>query len=223
MELVELDELQQAFRDKALEDRDVAAGVLLIKVAERRATLLGLNAPIGHAVQVIQHDPPNKPTSTERIAALIDRILTTFRLLGDWTRVSGVPTSKEYRHRWRRVSVPHDEPAINDNRLARHVVRVAASEKAHDASHVLGSFGSAERDKRGSPLPGFTGLPALDLAPLGVDLPPHWCIDRTGTDTIRSDPVCRQRLRRGAGNADNTGFTGCVMSHVRVTASVGGD
>jgi hypothetical protein len=23
---------------------------------------------------VIQHDPPNKPTSTERIAALIDRI-----------------------------------------------------------------------------------------------------------------------------------------------------
>jgi len=74
MELVELDELQQAFRDKALEDRDVAAGVLLIKVAERRATLLGLNAPIGHAVQVIQHDPPNKPTSTERIAALIGRI-----------------------------------------------------------------------------------------------------------------------------------------------------
>ena len=71
---MELDELQQAFRDKALEDRDVAAGVLLIKVAERRATLLGLNAPIGHAVQVIQHDPPNKPTSTERIRAAIDRI-----------------------------------------------------------------------------------------------------------------------------------------------------
>jgi DNA-binding transcriptional MerR regulator len=74
MELVELDELQQAFRDKALEDRDVAAGVLLIKVAERRATLLGLNAPIGHAVQVIQHEPENKPTSTERLRAAIDRI-----------------------------------------------------------------------------------------------------------------------------------------------------
>jgi hypothetical protein len=57
MELVELDELQQAFRNKALEDQDVAAGALLIKVAERRATLLGLNAPIGHAVQVIQHEP----------------------------------------------------------------------------------------------------------------------------------------------------------------------
>jgi DNA-binding transcriptional MerR regulator len=43
-------------------------------IAERRATLLGLNAPIGHAVQVIQHEPGNKPTSTERIRAAIDRI-----------------------------------------------------------------------------------------------------------------------------------------------------
>jgi hypothetical protein len=69
LELLRLDELEEAFRDKAIVDRDVAAGVLLVKVAERRATLLGMNAPIGHAVQVIQHDPPNKPTSTERIAA----------------------------------------------------------------------------------------------------------------------------------------------------------
>src|SRR5215813_3857166 len=74
LQLLQLDELEIAFREKALMDRDVAAGVLLIKVAERRATLLGLNAPIGHAVQVIQHDPPNKPSSTERIAALVDRI-----------------------------------------------------------------------------------------------------------------------------------------------------
>jgi hypothetical protein len=34
-------------------------------------------------------------------------------------------------------------------------------------------------------------LPTLDPAPFAVDLPPHWCIDRTGTDTVRSDPVCR--------------------------------
>src|SRR5215467_4132109 len=74
MQLLQLDELEVAFRDKAIRDHDVAAGVLLVKVAERRATLLGLNAPIGHAVQVIQHDLPNKPTSTERIRAAIDRI-----------------------------------------------------------------------------------------------------------------------------------------------------
>ena len=32
MELVELDELQQAFREKALVDRDVPSGVLLVKI-----------------------------------------------------------------------------------------------------------------------------------------------------------------------------------------------
>src|SRR6516164_3596569 len=32
------------------------------------------NPPLGHAVQVIQHEPPNKPTSTERLRAAIDRI-----------------------------------------------------------------------------------------------------------------------------------------------------
>ena len=74
MELVELDELQQAFRDKALKDKDVASATLLVKVAERRATLLGLNPPLGHAVQVVQHEP-NKPTSTERIRAVLDQLI----------------------------------------------------------------------------------------------------------------------------------------------------
>jgi hypothetical protein len=67
VELLHLDELEEAFRKKALVDHDVAAGALLVKVAERRATLLGMNAPLGHAVQVIQHEPENKPTSTDRI------------------------------------------------------------------------------------------------------------------------------------------------------------
>jgi len=66
-------QLQQAFRSKALVDRDVAAGALLVKVAERRATLLGLNPPIGHAVAVIQQ-PTEQPNSTDRILAVLDRI-----------------------------------------------------------------------------------------------------------------------------------------------------
>jgi hypothetical protein len=74
LELMRLDQLEMAFESKAIREGDVAAGALLVKIAERRATLLGLNAPIGHAVQVIQHDLPNKPTSTERIRAAIDRI-----------------------------------------------------------------------------------------------------------------------------------------------------
>jgi hypothetical protein len=74
LELLRLDELEEAFRDKAIVDRDVASGALLVRIAERRATLLGLNPPLGHAVQVIQHEPPNKPTSTEHLRAAIDRI-----------------------------------------------------------------------------------------------------------------------------------------------------
>ena len=67
MELIELDQLQQAFRAKALDS-------LLLKVAERHATLLGMNAPQGHAVQIIQHEPAAAQTSTEKIRAAIDRI-----------------------------------------------------------------------------------------------------------------------------------------------------
>ena len=74
LELLRLDELEEAFRDKAIVDRDVASGALLVRIAERRATLLGLNPPLGHAVQVIQHEPENKPSSTERLRAAIDRV-----------------------------------------------------------------------------------------------------------------------------------------------------
>src|SRR5262249_18398258 len=68
LELIELD--QQAFR----EDRDVGSGLLRLKVAERRATLLGMNAPQGHAVQIVQHEPAAAQTSTDKIRAAIDRI-----------------------------------------------------------------------------------------------------------------------------------------------------
>jgi hypothetical protein len=74
LELMRLDQLDMAFEGKAIGEHDVAAGVLLVKVAERRATLLGLNAPIGHAVAVVQHEPENKPTSTGQLRAAIDRI-----------------------------------------------------------------------------------------------------------------------------------------------------
>src|SRR5262249_35172954 len=74
LELMRLDQLEMAFEGKALVDRDVAAGALMVKIAERRATLLGLNPPIGQAVQGDQHEPAEKKTSTERILALLDRI-----------------------------------------------------------------------------------------------------------------------------------------------------
>ena len=79
LELMRLEQLEMAFEGKALRDRDVASGVLMVKIAERRATLLGLNPPLGHAVQVIQHVPEYQKSTTDEIEAAIDRIITSQR------------------------------------------------------------------------------------------------------------------------------------------------
>jgi hypothetical protein len=74
LELLRLDQLEMAFEGKALEDRDVAAGVLMVKLAERRATLLGLNPPTGAMVAIVQHEPAETMTSTDKIAAVFARL-----------------------------------------------------------------------------------------------------------------------------------------------------
>jgi hypothetical protein len=56
LELARLDELKETFRRKANSQKDTAAGALLVKIYERRATLLGLNPPIGHAVRAKTSD-----------------------------------------------------------------------------------------------------------------------------------------------------------------------
>ena len=75
LELMRLDQLEIAFEGKALKDKNVPAGVLMVKIAERRATLLGLNPPLGHAVQVIQHEPTQKKTSIEEARARLDALM----------------------------------------------------------------------------------------------------------------------------------------------------
>jgi hypothetical protein len=74
LELMRLDQLEMAFEGKAIKDRDPASGALMVKILERRATLLGLNPPLGHAVQVIQHEPPTQLTTTDELERAINRI-----------------------------------------------------------------------------------------------------------------------------------------------------
>lgn len=49
--------------------------MLLVKVAERRATLLGVNRPLGHAVHVAQHEPAVRETSTDRIERVLNQLM----------------------------------------------------------------------------------------------------------------------------------------------------
>src|SRR5215468_6125992 len=77
LQLLQLDQIEVAFREKAFGERDVASGMLLVKVAERRATLLGLNAPIGHAVAVVSAPPMAR--STDAMQRSIDRLMAMRR------------------------------------------------------------------------------------------------------------------------------------------------
>jgi hypothetical protein len=79
LQLLQLDEIEEAFHDKAIVDRDVPAGMLLIKAQERRATLLGANAPIGHAVRVVSHPAENKPTSTDKLERVLNELIADQR------------------------------------------------------------------------------------------------------------------------------------------------
>ena len=72
LELARLDELQETFYARALED-DVACGALITKIIERRCTMLGLYTPQTATLQVIEAEAPRE-TSTERLRAAIDRI-----------------------------------------------------------------------------------------------------------------------------------------------------
>ena len=75
LELQRLDDYVETFHPRALEG-DPVCGALCVKISERRATLLGLNAPLGHAVQIIHKtEPQAQPTSTKRIRAVLDTLI----------------------------------------------------------------------------------------------------------------------------------------------------
>jgi hypothetical protein len=73
LDLERLEAMLARFLGDAL-NGDLAAGHLCLKIAERKAAMLGTDAPVRvDAVQLTQVTGP-QPTSTERISALIDRI-----------------------------------------------------------------------------------------------------------------------------------------------------
>src|SRR5215831_5414071 len=63
------------FYQIAMRDNDPQAAVIFIKASERRATLMGANAPAAATVKLIHEQKPKpRETSTERLRRALDNI-----------------------------------------------------------------------------------------------------------------------------------------------------
>ena len=73
IELQRLDELHRIFHKHAVETQDPASGALCVKISERKASLLGLNAPVRlDATQLT--DQQLQKISPQRIREVIDQL-----------------------------------------------------------------------------------------------------------------------------------------------------
>jgi hypothetical protein len=85
LEVSRLSRLEEHYYNKALGDDEgsASAGALFVKLQERKATLLGLNAPSTSTAVIVHQAMPKQETSTERIRAAIDRELRHLIVIPD--------------------------------------------------------------------------------------------------------------------------------------------
>jgi hypothetical protein len=101
------------FYNKAVEgDCDPQSAIVFVKTSERRATLAGANAPIGHAVTVMTAAAPAHLNSTQKLQAAVDRIR------GVTVRERELDDKQSY-----------DEPLTSDERAELDQLRAAREAK----------------------------------------------------------------------------------------------
>jgi hypothetical protein len=66
--------LMKPFYERAIQDKDCAAGSLCVKLEERLSLLLGLDVPLQARVDVYQVQAEAEPSSFERLHEMITRI-----------------------------------------------------------------------------------------------------------------------------------------------------
>jgi DNA-directed RNA polymerase specialized sigma24 family protein len=72
LDLDRLDELLKVFMARAIEKFDCQAGLLVVKILERKAALLGLDSP--QKLDIVQLQAQKEPTDHERIRDAIMRV-----------------------------------------------------------------------------------------------------------------------------------------------------
>ena len=77
LDLSRLDELLKVFFARAIENADAQAGLLVVKILERRALLLGLDSP--QKLDIVQVQAEKQPTRHELIRAAIMNLRASAR------------------------------------------------------------------------------------------------------------------------------------------------
>jgi hypothetical protein len=72
LDLNRLDRLLEVFYKRAIEDVDTQAGLLCVKILERKSAMLGLDSP--QKLDVVQLQAAKEPTQHEKITAAIMRL-----------------------------------------------------------------------------------------------------------------------------------------------------
>jgi hypothetical protein len=72
LDLSRLDELLKVFFARAIENVDAQAGLLVVKILERRALLLGLDSP--QKLDIVQVQAQEQPSSFDKIRDAIMRV-----------------------------------------------------------------------------------------------------------------------------------------------------
>jgi len=72
LDLNRLDRLLEVFYKRAVEDVDTQAGLLCVKIMERKAAMLGLDSP--QKLDIVQLQAAKEPTRHEKITAAIMRL-----------------------------------------------------------------------------------------------------------------------------------------------------
>jgi len=72
LDLNRLDRLLEVFYKRAIEDVDTQAGLLCVKILERKSAMLGLDSP--QKVDIVQLQTQQQPSRHDRIAAAINQM-----------------------------------------------------------------------------------------------------------------------------------------------------
>jgi hypothetical protein len=72
--LYRLEKMEVHFHNLAMQDDDATCAAISLKANERRATLSGSNAPIGHSVRMIGDAGPSEETSTDQLFRAIKEL-----------------------------------------------------------------------------------------------------------------------------------------------------